>query len=181
MVKMMNTILKQDNQAASFDARTLRNALGNFATGVTVITASNGGRRVGVTVNSFNSVSLDPPLILWSIGKQSGSFPVFEEAGYFGVNILAADQIELSNRFARPSIEDKYEGVEVNHGAGGCLLLPDACASLECQTHSLVDGGDHWIFLGRVISLQESGRAPLLFHRGGYSVVSPHPSLDVHG
>ncbi|WP_327163243.1 flavin reductase family protein [Pseudomonas plecoglossicida] len=174
----MNTALMKKQTDLEFDTRAFRDALGNFATGVTVITASDGERRVGVTVNSFNSVSLDPPLVLWSIGKKSGSFEVFKQAGFFGINILAADQIAISNRFARGTSDDKYDGVKVHEGAGGCLLLPDASANLQCQTHEVLDGGDHWIFIGRVLALHSSGRSPLLYHKGAYSTVSPHPDVE---
>ncbi len=97
-------------EQTAFDPRIFRRALGNFATGVTVVTARAGDDMVGVTANSFSSVSLDPPLILWSIDKRSGSLPVFRRATHFAINVLAMDQIELSNRFARPS-EDRYAGV----------------------------------------------------------------------
>ena len=108
--------------STSFDARAFRRALGNFATGVTVITAADAsGRKVGVTANSFNSVSLDPPLILWSLDKRSSSHAVFEAAEHFAVNVLAADQIDLSNTFARPS-EDRFAGIEHEEGEGGAPL-----------------------------------------------------------
>ncbi|MFT4191356.1 MAG: flavin reductase family protein [Comamonas sp.] len=173
----MNNALKQPGAGvADFDPRAFRNVLGNFATGVTVITAQAGGCKVGVTANSFNSVSLDPPLILWSISKKSGSFPVFEKADYFAVNILASDQIKVSNRFARPSsTEDKFSEIEVEEGEGGCLLVPGASASFHCRKHSVLEGGDHWIVLGQVVAFRESGREPLLFHKGRYSSLASHP------
>src|SRR5450830_1176278 len=103
-----------DNSPTPFDPRAFRRALGNFATGVTVVTAADAsGRKVGVTANSFNSVSLDPPLVLWSIDKRSNSHEVFEQASHFAVNVLAADQIDLSNNFARPK-EDRFAEIELN-------------------------------------------------------------------
>lgn len=156
------------------DPRAFRAALGCFATGVTVITAQADGRRVGVTANSFNSLSLEPPLILWSLVKTSSSWPIFEAASHFAVNILAHDQIDLSNRFARPA-EDRFLGLEVTEGHGGCLLLPGTCASIQCTRESVVDGGDHWILIGRVTAFARSDNAPLLYHRGAYSMAQPHP------
>ncbi|MHC6225600.1 p-hydroxyphenylacetate 3-hydroxylase reductase component [Pseudomonas sp. X10] len=160
-----------------FDARAFRRALGNFATGVTVITAADAsGRKVGVTANSFNSVSLDPPLILWSIDKRSSSFEVFEAAGHFAVNVLAADQIDVSNTFARPS-EDRFAGIEHETGEGGAPLLADCSARFRCQKYQQLDGGDHWILVGRVLAFDDLGRSPLLYHQGAYSMVLPHTRL----
>ncbi|MNF94827.1 p-hydroxyphenylacetate 3-hydroxylase, reductase component [compost metagenome] len=116
-----------DQQDAGFDPRAFRRALGNFATGVTIMTAAVGGRKVGVTANSFNSVSLEPALILWSIDKRSTSYEVFNDASHFAVNILAADQIDLSNQFARPK-DDKFAGIECEEGAGGAPLFSDCAA-----------------------------------------------------
>lgn len=164
--------------ADGFDPRAFRAALGCFATGVTVITAQADGRRVGVTANSFNSLSLEPPLILWSLVKTSSSYPTFEAASHFAVNILAHDQIDLSNQFARRS-EDKFAGLDVTEGAGGCLLLPDTCASIQCVRENILDGGDHWILIGRVCAFDSSEHAPLLYHRGAYSMARPHPQVAV--
>lgn len=156
------------------DPRLFRRALGNFATGVTVMTAcSPDGQHVGVTANSFNSVSLDPPLILWSIDKRSGSYPVFAAASHFAVNILAADQVSLSNRFARPS-DDRFAGVPHTQGAGGAPLLEDCAARFQCERHAIHDGGDHWIMLGKVVALDDFGRAPLIYHQGSYAMALPH-------
>lgn len=163
-----------DQQPTGFDPRAFRRALGNFATGVTIMTAAAGGRRVGVTANSFNSVSLEPALILWSIDKRSTSYEVFNDASHFAVNILAADQIDLSNQFARHS-EDKFAGIEPETGAGGAPLLGDCAARFQCEMHQQVDGGDHWILIGKVVAFDDLGRAPLLYHQGVYSSVLPHP------
>lgn len=166
-----------DNNAAGFDSRAFRRALGNFATGVTVMTAADAdARRVGVTANSFNSVSLDPPLVLWSIDKRSGSYEVFHCATHFAVNILAADQVDLSNQFARPSA-DRFGGVAWEVGAGGAPLLADCAARFQCEKYQQLDGGDHWILIGRVLAFDDLGRAPLLYHQGVYSTVLPHPRL----
>ncbi|MGQ7814914.1 p-hydroxyphenylacetate 3-hydroxylase reductase component [Metapseudomonas furukawaii] len=165
------------SQETLFDSRAFRRALGNFATGVTVVTATApDGTRVGVTANSFNSVSLEPPLILWSIDKRSSSLAVFERARHFAVNILAADQIELSNQFARPR-DDKFEGIAVESGIGGTPLLPDCAARFECELHQRVEGGDHWILIGKVVRFDDLGRSPLLYHQGAYSMVLPHTRM----
>ncbi|MBC3496860.1 flavin reductase [Pseudomonas sp. SWRI100] len=161
----------------AFDSRAFRRALGNFATGVTVVTAAGAsGRKVGVTANSFNSVSLEPALILWSIDKRSTSHAVFEEASHFAVNILAADQIELSNNFARPK-DDRFAGIDYQQGAGGAPLLADCSARFQCEKFQQLDGGDHWILVGKVVAFDDFGRSPLLYHQGAYSMVLPHTRM----
>lgn len=165
-------------QTTEFDSKSFRRALGNFATGVTIMTAQNAnGDKVGVTANSFNSVSLDPPLILWSIDKRSSSYDVFAEASHFAVNVLAADQIDLSNKFAR-SKDDKYANVDFELGAGQAPVLKECSAVFECERYNIIEGGDHWIIIGRVVNFQDNGRSPLLYHQGAYSSVLPHPSLN---
>lgn len=160
-----------------FDARAFRRALGNFATGVTVVTAATAsGRKVGVTANSFNSVSLDPPLILWSIDKRSNSHEVFEAASHFAVNVLAADQIDLSNNFARPK-DDRFAEIEFEPGEGGAPVFADCSARFHCEKFQQVDGGDHWIMIGKVVAFDDFGRSPLLYHQGAYSMVLPHTRM----
>lgn len=162
---------------SGFDPRAFRRALGNFATGVTVMTAATAdGQKAGVTANSFNSVSLDPALILWSIDKRSTSYEVFAEATHFAVNILAADQIELSNQFARPS-DNKFAGVDFARGAGDAPLLADCAARFQCERYQILEGGDHWIILGKVVKFDDFGRSPLLYHQGAYSMVLPHTRM----
>jgi flavin reductase (DIM6/NTAB) family NADH-FMN oxidoreductase RutF len=163
--------------SAALDPRAFRRALGNFATGVTIVTAATAdGQKVGVTANSFNSVSLEPPLVLWSIDKRSGSYEVFEKAEHFAVNILSADQIDLSNQFARPK-DDKFAGVVHETGVGGAPLFPDCAARFQCEKHQQVDGGDHWILIGKVLAFDDFGRSPLLYHQGAYSMVLPHTRM----
>ena len=167
----------ENTTAAGIDTRAFRRALGNFATGVTVVTVADAtGRKVGVTANSFNSVSLDPPLILWSIDKRSTSHAVFEAASHFAVNVLAADQIDLSNNFARPK-EDRFAEVEYQVGEGGAPVLADCSARFECEKYQQVDGGDHWIMIGKVVAFDDCGRSPLLYHQGAYSMVLPHTRM----
>ncbi|VVN39786.1 p-hydroxyphenylacetate 3-hydroxylase, reductase component [Pseudomonas fluorescens] len=162
---------------STFDPRAFRRALGNFATGVTVVTAADSnGRQVGVTANSFNSVSLDPPLVLWSLDKRSNSHEVFEQASHFAVNVLAADQIDLSNNFARPK-DDRFAEIAYEPGAGGAPVFADCSARFHCENYQQVDGGDHWIMIGKVVAFDDFGRAPLLYHQGAYSMVLPHTRM----
>ncbi|WP_417506990.1 p-hydroxyphenylacetate 3-hydroxylase reductase component [Marinomonas gallaica] len=157
----------------SFDPKEFRRCLGNFATGVTVITAqAEDGTKVGVTANSFNSVSLDPALVLWSIVKESSSYPILEKASHFAVNILAADQIDLSNNFARPS-DDKFANVAFEAGAGQAPLLHNTAANFQCENYQIVDGGDHWIMIGKVVAFENNGRSPLLYVQGSYAGAIP--------
>jgi 3-hydroxy-9,10-secoandrosta-1,3,5(10)-triene-9,17-dione monooxygenase reductase component len=161
--------------AAAFDGRALRNALGNFATGVTVITARTpAGETVGVTANSFNSVSLDPPLVLWSLARKSRSLPAYLAADHFAVHVLAADQVPLSQRFATP-MENRYAGIEFRTGAGGAPLLEGCAARFQCKAVHRYEGGDHLIIVGEVVAFDASGRAALLYYKGGYAVSATHP------
>ncbi len=149
-----------------------RAALGSFVTGVTIVTASDGtGHDVGVTANSFNSVSLDPPMVLWSLARKSASLPVFAAASHFAVHILAADQEALSNRFAKPA-PDKFAGLEIARGAGGAPLLTGSAAQFQCRTAFQHEGADHVIFVGEVERFERSGRPPLAFHGGRYAVAA---------
>lgn len=156
----------------NFDPRTLRDALGLFVTGVTVVTArADSGQRVGVTANSFNSVSMSPPLILWSLHRQSNCLPTFQAASHFCVNILGEEQAEFSRQFAVPS-EDKFAGLNTESGIGDVPLLPNCAARLECRTYARHDGGDHVIFIGEVLHLSANHEArPLVFHGGKYAAL----------
>jgi 3-hydroxy-9,10-secoandrosta-1,3,5(10)-triene-9,17-dione monooxygenase reductase component len=153
------------------DLRAFRGALGAFATGVTIVTTRDkDGRDVGLTANSFNSVSLEPPMVLWSLGKTSQSLKAFVEAGHFAVHILSIDQDSLSGRFAK-SGGDKFVGLTVERGQGQIPLLDGCAARFECRSAFQYDGGDHVIFVGEVIALDHSGRPPLVFHGGRYAAV----------
>jgi flavin reductase (DIM6/NTAB) family NADH-FMN oxidoreductase RutF/DNA-binding IclR family transcriptional regulator len=161
-----------------FDSRDLRRVLGTFVTGVTVVTTTDDeGRFHGVTANSFSSVSLDPPLVLWSQAAKSHSYPVFFKAERFAVNILAEDQIELSKRFARSS-QEKFAGIDVDLGFGGVPLLRDCSARLQCQIVSRVPGGDHTIYVGEVQAIGRTERKPLVFGNGQYLLAGPHDLAD---
>jgi 3-hydroxy-9,10-secoandrosta-1,3,5(10)-triene-9,17-dione monooxygenase reductase component len=161
----------------AIDARQFRSALGSFATGVTIVTTRAGeGLDVGLTANSFNSVSLDPPMVLWSLAKNAASLPVFMASEYFAVHVLASDQQSLSDRFARRGI-DKFEGVDVQRGRGGIPLLPGCSARFQCRTTFRYEGGDHIIFVGSVLDFEHADKAPLLFHGGGYGKILPRPKV----
>ncbi len=156
------------------DPAQLRQCLGSFVTGVTVITAiDDQGVHFGMTANSFNSVSLDPPLIVWSLRMNASAFPVFSQAKRFVVNILSEDQVDVSNRFAK-SGADRFEGVATAPGLGGLPLIDGCAAYLECSTEATYPGGDHLLFLGRVERLRGSARKPLAFGAGRYMVVHPY-------
>jgi len=151
------------------DIREFRNALGGFATGVTIITTvDHDGNPVGLTASSFNWVSKDPPLILFSLDKSAYSLAAFTNYRHFAVNVLREGQEGLSNRFAA-SLGDKWTGIEHSVWDSGCPILEDCLASFECQIRNTYDGGDHMIFVGEVLKLfsQSEGR-PLVFHRGRY-------------
>ena len=155
------------------DARQLRNALGRFPSGVTVITTRGpDGKREGLTANSFSALSLDPPLVLWSIVRKSGSLPGFLVSGHFAINVLASHQWDLSHRFATPG-EDKFAGLDLHEGLGGSPLLPGALASFECKTHSTIEGGDHVLFVGRVHRIRYRNGEPLIFNSGKYCTALP--------
>lgn len=154
--------------AAAPGTRDLRSALGGFATGVTVVTARTGdGASAGVTVNSFCSVSLDPPLVLWCLCKTAPSARVFLAATHFAIHVLAADQGDLSARFSRPS-PDKFAGLVLSRGLGGAPVLNGVVALFECRAEQRVDAGDHYIMLGRVDRYGHTGGPPLVFHTGAY-------------
>ncbi|MGA7538994.1 MAG: flavin reductase [Steroidobacteraceae bacterium] len=151
-------------------ARRFRGALGAFATGVTIVTARDGeGRDIGLTANSFNSVSLDPPMVLWSLAKSARSLPAFLAAPYFAVHVLAADQEELSKRFATRGSE-KFAGLDVERGASQVPLLRGCSARFHCRTAFRHEGGDHVIFVGAVEAFDHSDRPPLVFHEGRYAL-----------
>jgi flavin reductase (DIM6/NTAB) family NADH-FMN oxidoreductase RutF/DNA-binding IclR family transcriptional regulator len=158
----------------AIDPRQLRDVLGAFVTGVTVVTTSDSdGKLYGVTANSFSSVSLNPPLVLWSQSLTSRSHPAFVESQSFVVNILADDQIAVSNQFAK-STDDKFRDLEFSAGVGGCPVLGGAAATLECTKVAEYPGGDHVVFLGRVERMHRSNKRPLAFGSGRYMVAYSH-------
>ncbi len=150
------------------DLGEFRRALGCFATGVAVVTTVDGeGEPVGMTVSSFNSVSLDPPLVLWSIANDAQSYESFMAADHFAVNVLTMEQKELSSRFATKGI-DKFEGLDCRAGQHGMPILPDYAACFECSTEYRYEGGDHKIIVGRVLYMEDRETDPLIFYRGRF-------------
>lgn len=158
-----------DDDAAVQAARRFRDVLGQFASGVTVVTATSGGQPVGMTCQSFSSVSLDPPLVLFIPAKSSRAWPLIQRSGKFCVNVLAADQAALSNQMASKGA-DKFAGVEwTPTAATGSPLLHGTLAHLDCSIHAVHEAGDHYVVIGRVLALETGEPAdPLLFFRGQY-------------
>ena len=151
-----------------FDSRHFRNALSQFATGVTVITTRlDGGSFFGLTASSFNSVSLDPPLVLWSLSNKATSMPLFTGNSHYVINVLSADQAELADRFSR-RIPNRFEGVEFELSATGLPIIKGVSAWFECHNRSRYPEGDHVIFVGEVERCDVSPQAPLVFHGGRF-------------
>ncbi len=153
----------------TFDQRDLRDALGCFATGVTVVTTLTERGPMGITANSFASVSLTPPLVLWSPARKSTRFAAFETASHFAIHILAEDQRDLSDLFAREG--EDFDNLSTTPGLGQAPLLEGCVARLECAHSAGHDGGDHLIVVGEVLRITHSDKRPLLYHRGRYAGV----------
>lgn len=155
---------------ASPSHRELRQALGSFGTGVTIVTTlSAAGRPVGMTANSFNSVSLDPPIVLWSLLKTSPSLQAFDDCGRFVIHVLTLDQLDLSKRFASP-LPDKFEGVRFQAGLAGLPLIDDCASVFQCRTVQRLEVGDHILMLGEIEAYHHHlDRATLLYCRGQYA------------
>jgi len=150
------------------DLAEYRRAMGCFATGVAVVTAvDKSGVKVGMTINSFNSVSLDPPLVLWSIANDSQSFDTFVEAEHFAVNVLAIHQQNICEQFATRG-NDKFNGLDCSEGIARVPILPVYSAVFECKAERRYDGGDHAILVGRVLRFEDRKTDPLIFYRGHY-------------
>ncbi len=156
----------------SWDKRDLRTALGSFGTGVTVVTSGNAqSRLVGVTANSFSSVSLEPPIVLWSLVSSSPSLEVFDETGRFVINVLALRQMDFSKQFSK-TLTDKFDGVDYIEGLGGLPVIQNCVATFECKTIQRTLVGDHILFLGQVENYVYENKAPLLFCQGNYLQVA---------
>ena len=154
--------------AAELGPDELRQALGRFVTGVTIVTCRDAhGEPVGLTANSFNALSLDPPLVLWSLRQASSTIDAFTNASHFAVNVLAAGQVDFSRRFARPS-SDKFDGGEWTDGQGGAPLLAGCVAVFECRSRSHHAAGDHVLFIGEVERIGGTADTPLVYHAGHY-------------
>ena len=149
------------------DEAAFKMAMSHFASGVTIVTTEHEGKQYGMTVASFASLSLRPPMVLVCIEKNVKTHDAIAGAGIFGVSILSSDQADISNRFAS-RVEDKFEGVDVKRGDLGVPLVNGALTTLECRVHGQLPGGDHSIFVGEVIDAQNREGAPLLYFRSGY-------------
>jgi 3-hydroxy-9,10-secoandrosta-1,3,5(10)-triene-9,17-dione monooxygenase reductase component len=177
-----------DQLAPPFDPKDFRRALGMFATGVTIVTASaEDGTPVGITANSFNSVSLEPPMVLWSLANNARSLPVFSATKHWNVHILSNEQEALSNRFARAG-EDKFAGLTLDNSVNSAPLLPGCSARFQCRTAFQYEGGDHTIFVGEVVQYDSCALPPLLYVTGGYALaarkagpVSTEPLANMDG
>jgi 4-hydroxyphenylacetate 3-hydroxylase, reductase component len=156
------------------DLRAFRNGLGQYATGVTVVTARHENQQAGLTANSFSSLSLNPPLVLWSIGRSSRSLPIFEAAEYFAVNILSSDQIDISQKFSS-AVEDKFAGVTWKPGSFGSPILDGTVSLFECKRQVVHNGGDHLIIVGSVERCRVNRGSPLIFVQGRYVIAQEHP------
>ena len=153
------------------DSTTFRATLGCFPTGVAIVTTLNAAEApVGLTISSFNSVSLSPPLVLWSLSRLSECVEDFQARGSFAINILSADQTDLCNRFAQPNI-NRFEGVDWHPSCEGLPILKGVSAVMMCKTHAVHDGGDHEIYIGRVISHAHGEKAPMVYAKGKISQI----------
>lgn len=160
-------------RAAAPPGRAYRDALAQFATGVTVICArAPEGALVGFTANSFNSVSLDPPLVVWSLALDASNLAAFERADGYVINVLADDQVALAQRFASPHV-DRFTGVDYQLGPAGAPRIAGCVAWFECRHHSQQRAGDHVLFIGRVDAFARHAGAGLVFHHGRYGTTRP--------
>ena len=153
----------------SVDSKAFRNALGQFPTGVTVVTAlDRKGKKIGMTANSFSSVSLDPMLVLWSVSKTASCFREFVTASHFAIHVLNANQKSISNQFAS-NCDDRFQNIEYLKGVDGVPVLGDYSALFQCKTEHTYEGGDHVIIVGRVTQFDNREQPPLIFHAGKYA------------
>lgn len=171
---------------APFDAMAFRKCLSQFPTGVCIVTAASAEGPIGMTISSFNSLSLDPPLVLFSIDRRAQSLPAWEAAANCAIHVLSQEQRDLSNRFARPDI-NKWEGLHFRTEDNGTPILSGAAAVMECQRHAAHDGGDHVLFIERVTQYRTfADRKPLMFCQGSYHTLGTEGShaelwpLDIH-
>lgn len=169
-----STVSPRQARSPAFSAPEFRSALGMFATGVTIVTMrTSAGELVGLTANSFNSVSLSPPLVLWSLGQSASSMPAMAAGTHYAVHVLAADQKALAERFAGPKAE-RWDGVAFRDGVSGAPVLDGAAAVFECFNRSRYPEGDHTIFVGEVEACSHRvGASPLLYHGGRFYTEHP--------
>lgn len=165
-----------------FDAAYFRSALGRFATGVTIITTQShdGPQPVGLTISSFNSVSLEPPMVLWTLSKKAGSLIHFERATRYTIHVLSAQQLSLARQFASGPQEERFKGVATTHTPNGSVMLddPECAAWFECYNVRQHEAGDHVIFIGQVEHCQRSFHQPLVYHAGDFDLTPSHERLS---
>ena len=159
------------------DTLDLRRALGNFATGVTVITSHCRLGPIGITANSFSSLSLDPPLVLWSLSNTSAGLSGFLDGKGFCINVLSEDQADISNHFAQRQT-DKFQTIDYSLGAHDCPVLNGCVANFQCETTDILRRGDHHIFIGEVLDYAHTSQSALVFHLGNYAAVRRQSSLS---
>lgn len=164
----------------AFTEREFRDALGQFATGVVVVTADVDGQLLGSTMSSFNAVSLTPPLVLFSIARSAQGLRAWQNARHYGISVLGEDQSALSNRFAKGG-SDKWQGLAIARMNNGAPLLPNWTAHFECTPYGRYDGGDHEIFVARVdrFEVSPSTSSPLVFFKGKYRSLAEDPLVVV--
>lgn len=162
----------QDFTPGAGSTQALRNALGRYATGVTVVTASGPDGPVGITANSFSSLSLDPPLVLWCPATSSARYAAFSTASHYVIHVLSAAQIDICQRFARTA--DDFASLPTVPNPEGVPIIPGCIARFECAAHAEHEGGDHAILVGRVLRATVAGGDPLLFHGGRYGDFMHH-------
>ena len=162
------------SSAAPFDERQFRDAMAQFATGVTIVCARAADRYVGFTANSFSSVSLDPPLVIWNLAARSASLAAFETAPRYSVNVLSAGQVELARRFSRPHA-DRFASVPYRLGWSDAPLIEGCVAWLECRHHARHRTGDHMLFVGEVVTVEHARGQGLVFHHGRFGTTGALP------
>jgi flavin reductase (DIM6/NTAB) family NADH-FMN oxidoreductase RutF len=179
---LAGSIFRKLVRSVSISESEFRKALGLFPTGVAIVTAiAKAGERFGITVSSFNSVSLSPPLVLFSVARSANSFPLMANALSYAISVLGEHQSALSTRFARQG--DKWAGLTPVDGLTGLPLIPGALVSFECEPYASYEGGDHMIFVGRVVSIHRAdtaGRRPLVFCHGAYHGLDAGRGLHLH-
>ena len=171
---MLPSSIRRKAGQPNFSTLEFRASLAMFATGVTIVTARTpGGALIGLTANSFNSLSLSPPLVLWSLSQAAGSMPALSTGSHYAINVLAADQKALAERFAGRR-DDRWAGVAYTEGASGAPLITGAAASFECFNRALYEEGDHVIFVGEVERCSYNNQvSPLLYHGGKFYTEHP--------
>lgn len=171
--------MKDKHASIEFDTKDFRRALGKFPTGVTIITAKDKeGKPIGVTASSFNSVSIDPALVLWSVDKNGFSTKAIQQAEYFAINVLSTSQVDMSNRFAGRD-PNKFNGVPYSESPHGSPLFKHCAAQFECRTWNIYEGGDHLIIVGEVLAYRHfEAIPPLVFVDGDYATSAEHSCSD---